>query len=95
VTQLQKPAFDPSKFEDEADLALRKAIEAAAPKHGEGEAGETAKNGHKKKPAQVVDLLASLRASLGAKPRAKARVKKAATAATTRKRAKRVTSSRA
>lgn len=70
VTQLRKAKFDASKFEDEADAALRKAIEEHAPKRGEGadedEEGETtAKRGRGK--GQVVDLLESLRASLGAK----------------------------
>jgi DNA end-binding protein Ku len=59
VAQLGKKAFDPSKFEDEADKAMRKLIaehepekKTAHPKKGEG---------------QIVDLLASLRASLEGK----------------------------
>ena len=58
VTQLQKPAFDVSKFEDEADAALRKAIAAHAP--AKKDDGET----KVKKPAKTADLLESLRASL-------------------------------
>jgi DNA end-binding protein Ku len=98
VTQLQKEAFDAGKFEDEADIALRKAIEAAAPKKAAGEDDEESeKNGKRRGKAQIVDLMESLRASLGAKPRAKARVKRtvAKKPASPRKRAKRVTSSRA
>jgi DNA end-binding protein Ku len=61
VAQLGKKAFDPSKFEDEADEALRALIAAHEPARGEGakRPGKAAKG-----QAQVVDLLASLRASL-------------------------------
>jgi DNA end-binding protein Ku len=87
VAQLGKKAFDPSKFEDEADKALRKLIAEHEPAESDGEK-------RPKKPAkgeaQVVDLLASLRASLEggkAASTAKAATTKTSTtrAATTKK----------
>jgi DNA end-binding protein Ku len=57
VKQLRKPRFEPARFEDDADEALRTLIKAHA---GKGAKEET-------KPArggQIVDLLASLKASL-------------------------------
>jgi DNA end-binding protein Ku len=60
VLQLGKKAFDPSKFEDEADKAMRKLIA----EHEPAEDGEKRPKKPAKGEAQVVDLLASLRASL-------------------------------
>lgn len=67
VAQLGKAAFDPSKFEDEADQALRKVIKAHAKTdadEGNGHAGKQPAKGKGKRDGEVVDLLASLRASL-------------------------------
>lgn len=64
VAQLGKKAFDPSKFEDEADKAMRKLIAEHEPE-AEKSAQKPARA--KKGEAQVVDLLASLRASLEGK----------------------------
>ena len=74
VVQLGKKAFDPSKFEDEADQSLRKVIAEHEDKEG---AHAAAGNGHarKKKSAkdgQVVDLLQALRASLEGAPKKRA-----------------------
>jgi DNA end-binding protein Ku len=72
VAQLGKARFDASKFEDEADKALRKVIK----EHAKTEAAEgdepARKRTAKKGEADVVDLLASLRASLEGSTRAKA-----------------------
>lgn len=60
VTQLQKPAFDVTKFEDEADEALRRAIAAHVPaRKAEGDSETKVK-----RPARTADLLEALRASL-------------------------------
>jgi DNA end-binding protein Ku len=75
VAQLGKKAFDPSKFEDEADKAMRKLIAEHEPE------AEKKPARAKKGEAQVVDLLASLRASLegggkAASPKSEATAKK-------------------
>lgn len=76
VLQLGKKEFDATKFEDEADKALRKLIA----EHEEEEGARPSKgNGHARKRStkdgEVVDLLQSLRASLakGHSPRQPAR----------------------
>ncbi len=75
VEQLRRPAFDASRFEDEADLAMRKAIAAHAPTLPATGKRKAAAD----KQPKVVDLMASLRASLEAAPR------KAAAARTTKR----------
>lgn len=70
VAQNQKPAFDPSKFEDEADDALRAAIAAHA-KQPERKVAARGGNGKRAQPNKLSDLVASLRASLEAKGEAK------------------------
>ena len=81
VEQLRRPAFDASRFEDEADLAMRKAIaahEPTLPANGKRKAAAD-------KQPKVVDLMASLRASLEASatkpsaPKRRAATKHAAT----------------
>ncbi len=86
-----KPAFDPSKFEDEADEALRAAIAAHArqPERKVAASG----NGKRAQPDKLSDLVASLRASQEGGHRTR-RVARTA-AKKPRKRAKRTASSRA
>jgi DNA end-binding protein Ku len=79
VAQLGRAAFDPSKFEDEADKALEKLIKehakAEAAEEGDGQARK--KTAKRKGDGDVVDLLASLRASLEGGARAKSNGKAA------------------
>lgn len=64
VAQLGKNEFDASKFEDEADQAMRKLIAAHEPAEEKSANGHGRKKSKTKGEAQVVDLLESLRASL-------------------------------
>lgn len=74
IEQLRKPAFDASRFEDEADLAIKKAIAAHAPTA----ARKTPKAASTKAQPKAADLMASLRASLEASSAAPPRKKSTA-----------------
>jgi DNA end-binding protein Ku len=79
VAQLGKKAFDPSKFEDEADKALKKLIAEHAAKEESGNGKKKSAKAKAEAPA-VADLLASLRASLEGASRATKPTKRASKA---------------
>jgi len=89
VEQLRRPSFDPSRFEDEAEVALKKAIAEHAPTPKKSKAAPASAGG---KAPKVVDLMASLRASLEASAGGKRAAKRGTKSATANKAPKRTAS---